>query len=73
MKTAVDTIIYNAKIYTVNQTFEMAESFAIQDGKFIAVGSNEFIRTKYSSSENIDLDGKPVFQGVIDAHCHFYG
>jgi predicted amidohydrolase YtcJ len=73
MKTAVDTIIYNAKIYTVNQTFEMAESFAIQDGKFIAVGSNEFIRTKYSSSENIDLDGKPVFPGFIDAHCHFYG
>lgn len=73
MKTAVDTIIYNAKVYTVNASFEIAESFALLDGKFLAVGSNDFISKNYLATENINLEGKTVFPGFIDAHCHFYG
>ena len=35
-KEKVDTIIINSTTYTVNDSFEIAEAFAIKDGKFIA-------------------------------------
>jgi predicted amidohydrolase YtcJ len=39
-KEKVDTIVINSTTYTVNDSFEIAEAFAIKDGKFVAVGSN---------------------------------
>ncbi len=42
-KKKVDLIITNAKVYTVNDKFELAESFAIKDGKFMAIGTNDEI------------------------------
>jgi len=69
----VDLIVTNAVVYTVNDSFAVAESFAIQDGKILAVGSKEEISSKYSSGQIIDCGGKPVFPGFNDAHCHFYG
>ena len=73
MKTIVDLLIFNANIYTVNDSFEKAESFAITDGYFIEIGDSKNILEKYSSKDIIDLKGKTVFPGFIDAHCHFYG
>ena len=34
-KIAVDTLVINATIYTVNSNFDKAEAFAIKDGKII--------------------------------------
>ena len=34
-KQKADLIIYNGKIYTVNDKFDMAEAMAVQDGKII--------------------------------------
>jgi predicted amidohydrolase YtcJ len=45
----------------------------VKDGKFIAVGSNDDILSKFESKETIDANGKAVFPGFIDSHCHFYG
>ncbi|MCH8903403.1 MAG: amidohydrolase [Bacteroidetes bacterium] len=69
----VDLIIHNARIYTVDEEFSMADAFAVNDGRFVAVGSAKSILKKYSSKNNIDLQGKPVYPGLIDAHCHLYG
>ena len=71
-KNNVDLIVYNAKIYTVDSAFTVAESFAVKNGKFIAVGNNDEILSKYSAKEKIDLQGKTVYPGFYDAHCHFY-
>ncbi|MGB1042786.1 MAG: amidohydrolase [Tenacibaculum sp.] len=68
-----DAIIINANAYTVNQNFDKAESFAIKDGKFIAVGSNDEIQKKYATTQTIDAKNKAIYPGFIDAHCHFYG
>lgn len=68
-----DLIIKNAKIYTVNKTFDMAGAMAVKDGKILAVGSEKDILGKYGSDRIIDLNGKPVYPGFIDAHCHFLG
>ena len=72
-KIEVDSIIINATVYTVNDAFEVAEAFAVKDGKFIAVGNNEAIQSKYNSAVLIDAKGQTVVPGFIDAHCHFLG
>jgi len=73
LKEKVDLVIINANIYTVNEGFTKAQAFAVQDGKFIAVGSNEKIREMYTSDQLLDADGRTITPGLIDAHCHFYG
>jgi predicted amidohydrolase YtcJ len=69
----VDTIVYNGKVYTVNEQFDKARAFAISDGKIIDIGTNDLILKKYSAKEKIDAKGQAVFPGFIDAHAHFVG
>lgn len=68
-----DLIVKNAKIYTLDDDFSVAEAFAVKDGKFIAIGSNNDICSKYEATEVIDLNGNSVYPGFIDAHAHFFG
>ncbi|WP_432713443.1 amidohydrolase [Pedobacter sp.] len=68
-----DLIVYNAKVYTVNEKFDVVQAIALKDGKLIALGSNEDIRKKYNAKEELDAQGKSLYPGFIDAHAHFYG
>ncbi len=72
-KEIVDLIVTNAVIYTVNETFDTAQSFAVKDGKFLAVGTSKDILAKYDAKEILNAEGKTIVPGLIDAHCHFYG
>ncbi len=73
MKQTVDMIVYNARVYTVNSKFEIAEAFAINDGRFLIVGTNKEILRRFESAKTLDAKGKPVYPGFNDGHCHFYG
>jgi len=66
---SIDLIVFNAKIYTVNSKFDIATSFAVNDGKFIDIGSNELV-SKYKSKSIVDAKGMYVFPGFIDSHTH---
>ncbi len=68
-----DFIVINANAYTVNNNFDKAESFAVKDGKFIAVGTNDEIQSNYATLKTIDAKNQTVVPGFIDAHCHFFG
>lgn len=72
-KEEVDMVVVNANIYTVDDEFSKAEAFAIQKGKFVAVGTSKEIRKIYTSDQIVDADGRTITPGLIDAHCHFYG
>ncbi len=72
-KQYADLIIKNAKIYTIDENFSTAEAFAITNGKFIAVGTNKEIKSKFKAATVYDAQGKIIYPGLIDAHCHFYG
>jgi len=72
-KEQVDLIVTNSNTYTVNSDFDKAESFAVNDGKFVAVGSNDAILNKYEAAEIVDANAQTVVPGFIDAHCHFLG
>ncbi len=69
----VDLIVHNAKVYTVNDAFETAEAFVVDNGEIIAVGAENEILNKYLAKEYLDAQKRPVFPGFIDAHCHFIG
>ena len=68
----VDLIVHNGNIYTVDENFSKASAFAVKNGKFIDVGSDDIL-SKYKSDNIINLNGSTVLPGLIDAHCHFYG
>lgn len=70
-KQEVDLIIHNAVIYTVDSAFSVQQAMVIKDGKIIETGSNEQILNSYSAKETKDIQGKIIFPGFIDAHCHF--
>jgi hypothetical protein len=71
-KEIADLIIYNAQIYTVDEAIPTAQAFAVKDGKFLQVGTNEEIQGKFESEKIVDAQGKTILPGLIDAHCHFY-
>ncbi len=68
-----ELIIHHAKIYTVDDKFSIAEAMAINDGKIIAIGTNDDILKQYESDSVTDAGGKAVFPGFNDAHAHFVG
>ena len=72
-KEEVDLLLKNAKIYTVDSTFSVAEALAVRNGKFVAVGKTTELQQQYEATEVIDAGGRPVYPGLIDAHAHFYG
>ena len=72
-KQNADLIVYNAKVYTVNENFDVAEAIAVKDGKILSVGKTAELREMYSANEELDAKGKAIYPGFIDAHAHFYG
>ena len=66
-------IVYNGTIYMVDETFSTAEAMAVSEGRILATGSSEGIRSAYTAEEEIDLKGQFVYPGLIDPHCHFIG
>ncbi|MCL2727374.1 MAG: amidohydrolase, partial [Bacteroidales bacterium] len=70
-KQEVDLLVYNAQVYTVDNNFSQAQAFAIKEGRFVAVGTTDYIRAVYTSVHEIDMQGAPIYPGFHDAHCHF--
>ncbi len=67
-----DLLVKNARVYTVNKQFAVAEAFVVKDGKILAVGKTDDLEKKYLVKEVVDAAGKTIFPGFIDAHAHFY-
>lgn len=72
-KEKVDLIIHHAVIYSVDSNFTTYEAMSVKNGKIIELNSNDNILQKYEATDIQDLNGKTVFPGFIDAHCHFFG
>ncbi len=64
-------VLKNASIYTVDRDRSWAQAIAIADDKIVCAGSNAEIEP-YIESDTvvIDLAGKMVLPGFIDAHGH---
>lgn len=66
---SADTVLVNAHVYTVNPQQPSATAIAVKAGKILAVGDDV---TAYlgPDTERIDVQGKTVIPGFIDAHGH---
>lgn len=66
-----DLVLLNGKVLTVDATFAQAQAFAVSDGRFIKVGSNDDVRPLVGPSTRvIDGRGRSVIPGLIDTHVH---
>ncbi|HYQ55869.1 MAG TPA: amidohydrolase family protein, partial [Draconibacterium sp.] len=72
-KVKVDLIVRGGWIYTVDEDFSTVESFAVKDGKILAIGTTQEIRDQYDADKVVDAEGQFVYPGFNDAHCHFNG
>ena len=69
---AVETILTNARIYTVNAKQPWAEALAIRGGKIIAVGTNkEMAAYRGLFTKTLDAQQHLVLPGFVDCHIHF--
>ena len=70
-RTEPDLILYNANILTVDAAQPRAQAVAIAGGRFFAVGSNDDVRRlAKAGTRQVDIGGKTVVPGFIDAHTH---
>jgi hypothetical protein len=66
-----DVILYNGNIHTMDLANPEAEAVAIAGGRFLAVGSKAEVENLASAgTKRIDLGGRTVLPGFIDAHLH---
>lgn len=72
-KTDVDLLVKDADIYTVDGAFSVVEAFVVKDGKIHDTGSTTEMEKKYNARKVVPLEGKFVYPGWNDAHCHFIG
>ena len=69
-----EIVVFNAKVYTVEPGMERAEAFAVKDGRFVAVGSNENIRALIGKgTQTLDAQRMTIVPGFIDCHNHAVG
>jgi len=68
---ASDTVVRNAKVYTVNGSQPWAEAVAIEDGRIAFVGSESEIDLYIQAdTQVIDAEGRLVLPGFVDSHNH---
>jgi len=71
LPTSADLILFNGKVYTVNEQQPWAEAVAIKDGEIIAVGDlSEVKLLAGKATKHQDLKGNMLLPGFIDSHVH---
>src|SRR5262249_1494650 len=67
-----DIILTNGRVITVDANDRVAQAVAISSGRIIAAGSDgEVTKLAGPSTRRIDLHGRAVTPGLLDAHAHF--
>lgn len=64
-------IIENARIYTMDREVPHAGAMAIEDGRIVMVGSKEEVSLLPGKARRVDVGGRAIIPGLIDAHIHF--
>jgi predicted amidohydrolase YtcJ len=69
-----DVIVLNANVHTVDSQMPSAAAFAVKDGRFVAIGTNDEAKAwSGKRSETIDARGMTIVPGFIDCHNHAPG
>jgi hypothetical protein len=69
-----DLIVTNARIYTVDDSRPVVSAMAIRDGRVQFTGSaREAMALRGAATRVVDLGGRTVIPGMVDAHAHLLG
>jgi predicted amidohydrolase YtcJ len=71
-KEKADLIVFNAKVYTVDEKFTIKQAFAVKNGKVLQTGTSDEILKRFDALEKLDAEGKAIYPGFIDGHAHFF-
>lgn len=68
----VDLVLFNGRIITMDESNTVAKAVAVKGNLIVKVGNDREVKALVgSSTQLIDLKGKSVLPGLIDAHVHF--
>jgi predicted amidohydrolase YtcJ len=67
----ISLALVNGRVWTGNPSQPEAEAVAISGDRIVAVGGTADIRSRAGGAEVIDLGGRFVVPGFVDAHIHF--
>jgi predicted amidohydrolase YtcJ len=71
---SADLVLTNGRVITVDPRDRVAQAVAVRGDKIVAVGSNAEIAAMIGpSTRRVDLAGRTVTPGFLDAHNHFSG
>ncbi len=62
------SVYYNGKVITLEG--DDCSAFAVEDGKFTKVGSDEELLAEESINETVNLEGKTVLPAFFETHMH---
>ncbi len=69
----MNTIFYNAQIYTLNPKQPCVQALAVKNGIITAIGSNEEVRNlPLVDYKSINMEGKTILPGLTDSHIHMH-
>lgn len=69
-----DLVVWNANVHTVDSGMPAAQAFAVKDGRFVAVGTNEEAKAwSGKRTEIMDARRMAIVPGFIDCHNHAPG
>lgn len=68
---AAELVFVNARVYTMDEAGTVAEAVAVTDGRVVYVGDTEGAEALAGDgTETVDLGGRPLLPGFVDAHTH---
>ena len=65
-----DVLYVNGRIYSMDEKMSVAEAMATRGDRIVAIGSKSDLESSVRPKKTVDLGGKTVFPGFIDAHAH---
>jgi predicted amidohydrolase YtcJ len=71
LRSEATLVLHGGHVVTMDASQPVAQAVAITDGRFVAVGTNEdVLNLAGARTTRVDLGGKTVVPGFIDAHTH---
>jgi predicted amidohydrolase YtcJ len=64
-------VLSGGMIRTMDPAVPRAEAVAVEGSRIVAVGALEDVRARAGRAEQIDLQGRLLLPGFIDAHNHY--
>ncbi|HEX8385206.1 MAG TPA: amidohydrolase family protein, partial [Rubricoccaceae bacterium] len=66
-------VLDHARIYTVDRARPLAEAMAVDAGRVVALGTSAEMAAAYADWPRVEMEGRTVVPGLIDAHAHLMG